>query len=80
MLADITERHALVVVNGSSKCTGTITRKRMTKKSTELSAIDIVILSSDMEQHLVSLQIDEERKYVLTRITDKKKWTYNKRK
>ena len=70
MLADIIERHALVVANGSSKCTGTITRKRITKKSTELSAIDIVLLSSDMEEHLVSLQIDEERKYVLTRITD----------
>ena len=69
LLAGIIERHALFVANGSDKCEGTITRKRITKYRKEESAIDIVLFSQDMVSHFVSLKVDEEKKHVLTRIT-----------
>ena len=62
ILASIIERQNLIVANGSDKCSGAITRKRVTKDRVEESAIDIVMISSDMYDDFVSLQIDEERK------------------
>ena len=53
------------MANGlSQKCTGVITRKRSTVVCTEESAIDFVCLSNDMQEDLVSINIDEERKLV----------------
>ena len=68
LLSDIIKRHNLTLGNGNEKCTGTITRKRVTKDRCEQSVIDIVLFSSDMSNHLVSVHIDEERKHVLTKI------------
>ena len=73
ILAQIVERHMLVVGNGADICTGTITRKRVTKNRVEQSAIDIILFSSDMLDSLVSLDIDENRKYVLTKVINNKK-------
>ena len=78
LLANIIDRHALVVANGSSKCSGTITRKRITRDRTEQSCIDLVIFSSDMVDSFKSLLIDEERKHVLTK-KDKKGHSYKKK-
>ena len=75
LLSDIIERHSLIVGNGSDKCTGTITRKRTTRNKCEQSVIDIVLFSSDLSKHLVSVHIDEERKHVLRRIYKTKKGT-----
>ena len=72
MLAQVVERQNLVVANRLSICEGTITRRRVTKDRIEESAIDLVIISSDMVESLVKMQIDEERKYVLTKITKTK--------
>ena len=78
ILANIIERHALVVANGSIRCTGTITRKRITRNRTEESCIDIVLFSSDMSNNFMSLYIDESKKHVLTKITRSKRGTVTK--
>ena len=75
LLSDIIERHNLIVCNGSTKCSGTITRKRVTKQRTEESVIDVVLISSELKEHLVSIHIDEERKHVLSKISKTKKGT-----
>ena len=72
LLANIIERNVLSVANGSDKCTGSVTRQRTTKERTENSCIDLVIISSDLNNDLKSLHIDEERKHVLTKIQKKK--------
>ena len=68
LLAAIIERHALVVANGSEKCSGVTTRTRSTKDRTERSCIDILMFSSDLKKHFISLVIDDERRHVLTKI------------
>ena len=74
ILSGIIERHALTVANGiEGKTSGVITRKRSTKTNNEESAIDFVLLSSDMVNCFVSLHVDEERDHVLTSITNTKK-------
>jgi exonuclease III len=78
LLANIIDRHALVVANGSEKCTGRITRKRITKDRIEESAIDVVIFSNDLKDQFKSLRIDEDRKHVLTKIRKTKKGTIRK--
>ena len=72
ILANIVERHNLIVGNGRDTCQGTITRQRTTKTRSEKSVIDLIMFSSDMLQHLVNIQIDEARKYVLTKVVKKK--------
>ena len=62
ILAGILNRHALCVANGlKEKVHWVITRKRTTKNSTEESAIDLVIVSSDMIEHVVNVHIDEKK-------------------
>ena len=68
LLAGIIERHNLIVGNGTTKCKGTITRKRTTKDRIEQSVIDLLIFSFDLKEHFTSMYIDEERRHVLTRI------------
>ena len=67
LLAAIIERHALVVANGSERCSGLITRQRTTKYRIERSCIDVLLFSSDLKNRFKSLVIDEQRKHVLTR-------------
>ena len=61
----------LKVVNGSSVCKGTITRERTTINGTEESILDHFIVCAEMFQYIMCLQIDQERKYCLTKFTDK---------
>ena len=62
-------------MNGlEEKCSGVVTRQRYTENGrVEESAIDVVLVSADLEDELKSLNIDEERKYALTKITKNKK-------
>ena len=78
LLANIVERHALVVANSSARCTGAITRRRVTRNRIEESCIDVVIFSSDMNNNFVSLHIDEAKQHILTKITNSKKGTVTK--
>ena len=75
LLADIIERHNLIVGNGSKKCTGIITRHRVTKTRTEKSVIDFVLFSNNLKKHFKKMHIDEDRKHVLTRIRKTKNGT-----
>ena len=72
LLADIIDRNNLILGNGSQKCIGTVTRRRTTTNRTETSAIDVVMWSSDMNKHIVSVHIDEDRKHVLSKIYNTK--------
>ena len=68
ILADIIERHALFVVNGSpDKTTGLITREMSTVNGVEKSVIDFVIMSSSLVKHIKSMHIDDQRIHVLTK-------------
>ena len=68
ILAGIIRRHGLVVGNGmKEKCTGLITRKRITTQSIEESIIDFVLISNDLTESVQSIEIDDQRKYVLTK-------------
>ena len=73
ILADILERHVLVVANGSEKCLGLVTRQKSTTTSTEKSCIDLLIFSSDLKTDFKSLLIDDARKHVLTRFLKTKR-------
>ena len=49
LLANILDRHALIVVNGlNQKCRGVITREKHTTDSIEKSVIYFVVMSSDL--------------------------------
>jgi exonuclease III len=78
ILADIIRRQNLCVANGLMLCEGTITRKRITTLRTEESVISHVLVSEDLEQKIKSLQIDEKRQHVLTRISKTKNGSEHK--
>ena len=68
ILAGIIRRRGLVVGNGmKEKCTGLITRKRITTQSIEESIIDFDLISNDLTESVQSIEIDDQRKYVLTK-------------
>ena len=69
VLSEIIDRHALIVANSAiNKSKGVITRRRDTVDRTEQSAIDFVLISNDLLEDLVSVDIDEAREHVLTSI------------
>ena len=73
LLADIMDRHALIVLNGlKEKCQGLITREKHTVDGIERSVIDFVIMSSDLIKHIEYIHIDDKRKNVLTKLVKKK--------
>ena len=78
LLAGVIERQHMFVVNGSNVCKGKITRRREARKKVEESIMDIVIVSSDIIKDVVSLEIDETKKHVLSRIRKTKKGTVKK--
>ena len=78
LLAEIFEQHHMIVANGAKNSTGTITRRRVTKKNIEESAIDIVAFSHDLKDQFVSFHVDEARQHVLTKITNTKKGSKKK--
>ena len=79
IMAGIVDRHALCVANGiSEKVKGTVTRKIITKDHIEESVIDLVIVSTDMVNHIESVHIDEEKIKVLTSLTHTKKGVVKK--
>ena len=53
-------------------CRGLITRERTTVDSVEKSIIDFVIVSHDLVPEILSMMIDDDRKYVLTKLTKTK--------
>jgi hypothetical protein len=74
VLSGILERHAMIVLNGVvEKRSGVITRERITETGVERSVIDIVAISEDMLNLFMHINIDEDKKHSLTKITKTKK-------
>ena len=62
-----------MVVNGLEMCKGLITRERSAVDSIEKSIKDFVTVSQDLVKSLKSMMIDDDCKYVLTKLTKTKK-------
>ena len=75
ILAQTVERQGLIVGNGTDICKGMIKRKRVTKHRTKQIGIDIMLFGGDMLAHLVNIEINENRKYVFTKVVNNKKGT-----
>ena len=71
MLGEIIINNDLIVVNGTKLCQGLITRFRQTVVGTEMSAIDFFIVCREFLKMIISLKIDEERAYTLTKFSGK---------
>ena len=67
LLMDIVKRNDLIIVNSTKKCTGTFTRVRKTKVLDEKSIIDYFLVCRRFYELILSLEIDEDRKFVLTK-------------
>ena len=74
ILAEIIEKNALFVANGlRDKTLGMVTRQRTTEDGTiEKSTIDFVLVSQDLKECIDKVNVDEERKNVLTKVTKNK--------
>ena len=67
-------RHGLTVINNKeNNCDWTVTKRRVTQDGTAESAIDLFIVSDDLESVVDSLLLDEKRKYFLTKIVKNKR-------
>ena len=69
LLMSLIERHNLVVINGTDKCTGVITRMRKKGGLVEKSTIDFFIVCQSLFQMVTKMTVDEKRSYVLTKFT-----------
>ena len=71
LLANVIDENDLIVVNGTDKCTGVITRHRETVNGVEESVIDFFIVCRKFFTLINNLVIDEKRIYCLTKYTNK---------
>ena len=69
LLIDLIERKCLILVNGTDKCYGVITRMRNKKGKMEKSVLDYFIVCQHFYNLITSMIIDEERKLVLTKFS-----------
>ena len=70
LLGKIVEENNLVVVNGTSKCEGVITRYRKTINSVEESVLDHMIVCDLFFKLITKMTIDESGTYALTKYTN----------
>ena len=71
LLEFVIKENNLKVLNGSNLCKGSITRTRTTIFGKEESIIDHFIVCQVMYTYVVSPQVDQERKFRLTKFTNK---------
>ena len=69
LLLDLIERKSLILVNGTEKCSGIITRTRNKNGKIEKSVIDYFLVCQSFYNLIISMVIDEERKLVLTKFS-----------
>ena len=72
LLLSFVKRQNLKILNTFKKCSGTITRKRVTVERTEESIIDYLITCDILADVLDEMLIDEEREHVLTKYVQEK--------
>ena len=71
MLMDIVDRNGLIVVNTTNKCIGTITRTRKAGNRIEKSVLDYFIVCQKFYEMILKMEIDEDRKFVLTKYSSR---------
>ena len=67
ILSEVLGRNDLIIVNGTEKCKGLITRIRNTTQGTEKSVIDFFVVCQELYKKIVKMTIDEDRQFVLSR-------------
>ena len=72
LLLKMIYRQNLVVTNSMDICEGVITRKRITKDSTETSVIDYILVCQKLSKSLINVSIDEEIIHSLNRYVGKR--------
>ena len=72
LLLSLIQRYNLVIVNGTEKCSGIITRMKRKGKNIEKSVIDFFIVCQALFQMVTKMDIDEDRKLVLTKFNSNK--------
>ena len=72
LLWSVVCRNNLTVVNSLNLCSGTITRKKISRVGTEMAVLDYFIVCDRMLKYVTKMQIDERRVDVLTRYAGKK--------
>ena len=72
ILWGIVQRRNCVVVNGTPRCSGVLTRSRTREGRKEESVLDYIIVNQKAEPFLQEMKIDEKKEKVLTRYLKKK--------
>ena len=62
-LFELCNKYNLKLMNASEHCDGVLTRMHKYKQTIEKSVLDYVFVSSDLEEYLTSMQIDEEKHF-----------------
>ena len=63
ILFSLFQKYNLCLLNSSDICQGTFTRIHECNKRIETSVLDYVFVSDDLQQHVVSMVIDEEKQF-----------------
>ena len=71
LFLDFVSRQNLRILNTSDKCTGVITRQRVTVNRTEESVIDYIVACDTFATLLLEMVIDDKRLHVLTKYASK---------
>ena len=72
LLLEFVERQNLKILNADQKCSGVVTRKRVTVNRVEESIIDYIITCDILADYLDEMIVDEERQYFLTKYASRK--------
>lgn len=72
LLIDLMQRKNLILVNGTSKCQGTITRQKMVGGRMEKSVLDYFLVCQTVFSFVQRMVIDEPRQYIFKKISKSK--------
>ena len=67
ILLGVVKRNNLTIANTSIKCSGTVTRHRITKEKEEKSVLDYIIFCEILEPLFDTMLIDEAQNHILTK-------------
>ena len=66
-MLSVVKRNNLTIANASNKCSGTVTRHRVTKDKEEKSVLDYIIFCEILEPFFDAMLIDEAQNHILTK-------------
>ena len=67
IMINIIRRQNLIIANANEKCSGTITRQRITKDNEEKAVLDFIICCEKLEPYFNEMLIDEPQNHILTK-------------